>query len=254
MSKFRIVNLIDRVFITAGVFLICFAWVNFYVRNLVSTFFISLVATGAICFVLFYFSHKKQARIENSKQTKEANEKTFLAFRLLNKKEQTDIIRSAFEIESENGCFFVKGENLYFVLTESEILTQNVFINLIAQARNLNFSSLHIVCGETENFNQNLLIDKKIDIINKQKLAQIFADKQIKINCDGLNLNDAKFSFKEFAKNVFKPAKAKSYFLCGLVLLFSSLILPFNFYYIIFGSMLMLFSLLCKILPIFNTD
>jgi len=58
-----------------------------------------------------------------------------------------------------------------------------------------------------------------------------------------------KFNIKTLALNLFVPQKAKSYLFCGSILIFSSIILPYNYYYIIVGSMLLMFGIICKLLP-----
>ena len=92
MSRFKIINLIDKVFITITVFLIVYAWINFFIRNLWSTFVLSLIFTSALIFLLFYFLNRKQEKKSNQKnKQKEVNE-NFLAFRLMSKKQQLSLL------------------------------------------------------------------------------------------------------------------------------------------------------------------
>lgn len=252
MSKYKIVNLFDKLFITVCLFLLFFAWINFYVKNLFATFFLSLVVTAASCFVIFYFYHKKQTKINNTKLKKEDVEKTFLAFCLTTKNEQFDSLKQAFGVEKMVENFYISQNNLYFVFNGNEMLGENDFFNIVSAARQLDFETLTIICKQSGKLNLNILLGKKINIINKENLVELFKEKNVKLNTLNINLEAEKFCWKDFAINMFNEKKAKSYFLCALVLLFSSVILPYNFYYIIFGSMLMLFAIICKILPKFK--
>ena len=117
----------------------------------------------------------------------------------------------------------------------------------------MGFNHLTIIVDEYEKqIKLNLLKGKIVEIVDKKNLFAIVNKKSINLNTENINLSATKFSWRDFMLNLFKPNKAKSYFLCGLVLLFSSIILPYNYYYIIVGSMLMLFALICKILPRFK--
>ena len=252
MSKFKIINLFDKLFITICLFLVFFAWANFYIKNLFATLFFSLILTAGTCFAIFYFYKHKQTKSLISKQKIEDINKTFLAFCLSNKNEQFEILKQTFGIEKKVEDFYVCNKDFYFVFNQNETLCENDFLNIIANARQHDFENLNIICNKTSKLNLNILKGKIINIVCKEKLVELFNEKHTNINADNLNLEPEKFCWKDFLINFFNEKKAKSYFVCGLVLLFSSLILPYNFYYIIFGSMLMLFAVICKILPKFN--
>lgn len=253
MSKFKIVNLLDKIFINICVFLLCFAWINFYIRDLWLTFFISLICCFAICFLLFYFVGKKQSKTKSATENKDNIEKTFLSFVLLSPNNKNILLKALFNAEKTNYKYLYKdGQNLYFDASTTNELTQQLFYEIIVQSRDIDFENLYIICPCCKLTNLSILKDKKVEIIDKNKLFKLLAETKINLKTDDLNLSASKFSFKDFALNFFAEKKAKSYFVCSLVLLFSSVILPYNFYYIIFGSMLMLFALICKILPKIN--
>ena len=87
-------------------------------------------------------------------------------------------------------------------------------------------------------------------LITKEKLfIDYFSKYQIYPDESKINTSITKLKFKDILNGLFIPEKAKSYFFCGLILIFSSIILPYHLYYIIFGSLLLIFSIICKILP-----
>ena len=80
MSKFKIFNLFDKLFITVAIFLIAYAWINFYIRSLWITFVLSLIITFASVFVLYYFLNKKSSKVALSNKEKAEINKTFYIF------------------------------------------------------------------------------------------------------------------------------------------------------------------------------
>lgn len=257
MSKFWLINLIDKVFITVCVFLAIFAWINFYIRDLWTTFLLSIVFTFAIVFVLYYFLGKKHEKINLTKKQLSEMNKYLLAFRLTNKNEQLNIIKELLSKEHEtkldNGYLTYSdafGKHLVIIATHFQKLNENDLINILNEYFNEKFDCFDIICNDFSNLNTEILKNKKIIMIDGKKLYNDYFMKYgIYPNTENLNENITKLKFKDIANNIFLPQKAKSYFLCGLVLIFSSIILPYHFYYIIFGSMLMMFAIICKILP-----
>jgi len=67
-----------------------------------------------------------------------------------------------------------------------------------------------------------------------------------------INTKELKLNFKTILKNFIQPKKSKQFFWCGFVLIFSSIILPFKTYYLIFGSLFLLASIACKVIPKFK--
>lgn len=261
MTRFWLVNLIDKIFVTVAVFLIIFAWINFYINNLWTTFLLSLIFSFAIVFLLYYFLGKKQEKVNFSKQEIDEMNKCFLAFRLMNRADQQNLIKKLLieekrcnetDILIKNKKLFYKdelGNHLIIIATNTPKIDDNEFINLINEYYENKFDCYEIICNECYVLNKNILKDKKITFITQKDLYKRLKASNLCPNTEFLNLSSTKFKFKDIAKSMFLPSKAKSYFLCGLILIFSSIILPFNFYYIIIGSMLMLFAIICKILP-----
>lgn len=256
MSKYKIVNFIDLIFIFCCTFLLSYAWINFYIRDLALTFVFALLSSVSICFLLFLYFSKRKTKKSQTKAKTELAEKNFLAFMLLSNQTKLNILSQAYNAQKTATNYFFKNENnLYFTLTETSVLDKNKFLNIVSQAQNFDFETLYIICGESiEPLNLQIFKTKQVKIINKIQLLADFENKNIDIvSNSNFNLSPPKLHWKDIAKNFFAQHKAKSYFVCGLILLFSSIVLPHNFYYIIFGSMLMLFAIICKILPKFNS-
>ena len=258
MSKFKIVNLFDKIFVSVSIFLIIYAWLNFYIRNLFSTFILSLIFSSAIIFVLYYLLNKKQERVKLSKKSTDEMNKSFLSFRLTPKKEKLDLLYQIFSREYEtkldNGILsYVKDEKKHIVLIATHIdrINENELINLVDEFVNLDFDVIDIICQDvSQNINSNIFIDKKIVFLTKEKLyTDYFSKYSIFPDDSKIDTSITKLKFRDILKNFFLPEKARSYFFCGLILIFSSIILPYHIYYILFGSTLLIFAIVCKLLP-----
>ena len=259
MSKFKIVNLIDKIFISTAVFLIIYGWINFYLKNLWITFILSLIFSFACIHVLNYFIQKKQNRITLSKKNVEEISKNFLAFQLYNTKKKLELLNKILSLKFNTTLFentiIAKEENkktLFVLATEFEIITSSIFINIISEYSDIKVNEIKIICNEvSNNINTTIFKDKSVSFINKNCLYyDYFLKSNLFPDISNINLSCYKLKFSDVLKNFFTPNKAKGYFTCGLILIFSSIILPYHFYYIIVGSTLLLFSIICKILPL----
>ena len=254
MSKFKIINLIDKLFVSVAIFLFIFAWINFYTRNLWLTFVLSLIFTSACVFILFYVLNKKQQKTFANKTQIENIEKCYLSFKLMPLKNQLDLLLGALnsptaKIENNTIIFHDNNKKIGMIIaTEHEAITENIFLNLIANFRFSNLDELIIVCSSAMTFNTNIFSNKKFSFLTKEKLFEnYFNTSKIFPKTDDFCSQKSKVKFIEILNKFFIPYKAKSYFVCGLILVFSSIILPYHFYYIIFGSTLLLFSIICKL-------
>lgn len=258
MFKFRIVSLIDKLFISVSTFLIVFAWVNFYLKNLWISFVLSLIFSFACVYLLFYFLAKKHKNLEISKQENQQIEKLFLSFRLLSFNEQLQVLKTLLnseflKIENEFIIFEKNGiKQAIVIATNLNVLTESDFINIVKLTQNLDISHIEILCSARENFSTKILKNKNFLILTKVE----FVKKYLLLNtnfemCKNLDCSKNKFSLNTIFAGLFLPQKSKTYFVCGIILIFSSVIIPNHFYYIIFGSMLLLFSIICKLRKFF---
>ena len=174
------------------------------------------------------------------------------------KKEKLDLLYQIFSREYEtkldNGILsYVKDDKKHIVLIATHIdrINENELINLVDEFVNLDFDVIDIICQDvSQNINSNIFIDKKIVFLTKEKLyTDYFSKYSIFPDDSKIDTSITKLKFRDILKNFFLPEKARSYFFCGLILIFSSIILPYHIYYILFGSTLLIFAIVCKLLP-----
>ena len=258
MSKYKIINLIDKLFISICIFLVIYAWINFFIRNLYLTFLLSLIFTFACVFLLYFFINKKQTKKVASKNYLRDIEEKFLAFRLLSKENKilfiSKILSLAYKTEIKNNllCYYKNDKkHLVIIATNFEKLNEYEFINLLEEIPN-KVDCIDIICNNyTPSINVNILKDIKTNFITKKNLYEdYFLKNQIFPDTSKINKETHKVKLKDLMINFFAPHKAKSFFFCGLILIFSAIILPYHYYYLIFGTLFLISSIICKIKPL----
>ena len=261
MSRFKIINLIDKLFVSLAIFLLVYAWINFYIRDLFTTFIVSLIISFALIFILYYFLGKKDLKRNLSKEKKEKFFNTILAFKLLPAKEKEKIVFEIIEKENatllnKSKLIFLKDEKKHKVIFAMNIdrITENDLINIISDNTFEKFDYIDIICNDyVKNIRTSLMKETRIRLITTNVFYTDFIEKYgIVIDTSILDKSATKLKFKDILNGILAPHKSKSYFLCGLILIFSSIILPYHVYYLIFGTIFMLFSILSKILPKFK--
>ena len=260
MSKFKLVNTFDNLFIVLSIFLISYAWINFYLHSLWLSFFLILIFTGSICVVLhFFLSKKNNKKILTNKTLKEI-ETNFFAFQLMSQKNQVLLIKSTLKdcknILTFNNFLTYEKDNKKHLLTLDVLspTTDDKLIKILSDFADADFDVLEIVNLKNETtIPLNILKEKTIKFIDKSSLySNHFLPAQKYPNKTQINYSESKLKFNEILKNFLQRKKAKSYFLCGIILLFSSLIFPFSAYYVVMGSTLLFFSIMCIIYPKFK--
>ena len=111
-----------------------------------------------------------------------------------------------------------------------------------------------VICNECYGpIETDILQSTKITILPKLEFYETFL-KNMDLDCSILNTKTKKFSFKNTLKNFITPGKSKPYFVAGLIMFFSCLILPYRYYYLIFSTFLFVMSLACKMRPYFTDE
>ena len=130
--------------------------------------------------------------------------------------------------------------------TEDLILTYN-------SAKKLNANKL-VICVNKINTNVLKIKDKldiKIIILDKyQTYEKLF--KEYNYFPQEFIIKTPKNSFKSLVEYSLNKKRTKGYFIASIILLFSSFIVKYNIYYLIFSSILLILSLFSFINPKFN--
>lgn len=259
MSKFWIINLFDKLFVGITIFLITFAWINFYLRDLWISFVVGLVFAFSLSFILFSLFEKRKNKNLSRKTYIEEVDKNYLAFQLSSLSDKIDLMSKIISVKNEviskNKVLIYKCNGLLnlMLFPKKTTISQNDLIEILSNENLKGIDVVNIVCEKSNNLNLKILNNVTINIIDKIKLFDnYFSYHKIFPNTSFINQKSTMFDLKSAIFTMFDSNHTKPYFFCGLILIFSSLIIPYQPYYIVVGSMLLLFSLISKILPKFK--
>lgn len=267
---FKLFNIFFRIFL---IFLICFVWMRYFVRELwLSVLYTALLTISIELILHFLFMRKNQ---KNNLKTEEENlsEKISATFifspkSALNyffnlckinhsakKMGKYIIISPRIAENADTNSDLQENKNitiLYPLYSYSPIVPQNL-VDIIKQVEKNKPQKL-IICGYKIDMATYKLASKikefKIILLNSNdcfiKLIKNY--NYYPENLKELNLKE-KLTFKDILRQSVSRKRSKGYFIASLFLLFSSFIVRLNIYYVIMSSLLLLLSLLSFFLP-----
>lgn len=230
-----------------------FGIVQYFLVNFLLSFFVSLFLNSFIfCCYIGLKNQSKNKKIE-AKKNLENVELYAINFQVYNKKERLNILSQLlpsnikFEIKDDY-LIYNKNNKKYILISENNIEKYNVN-NILNTLNNYpNYDNYIVFCNiyekETENFIKSLKTCK-ILLINKYDFYNLCKEKDLKIPLK-LELKTEKYTLKSVLKYFFIPKHFRGFFTTGILLIFTGLILPFKSYYLIAGSICLIFSLICK--------
>ena len=260
MSKFKFVNIVDTIFISIATFLIIFAWIQFFVKNFLLSLFLSAILTITILCIIRWLKSKKHSS-NQAKLTYNSNLVCFkLAIQTMPSTKLATLIKKLIPAKylaktTKGDITFVKDNTPHtFTFYYATELTEAKLLEIIKTkpAKHLTiFCSSHtqdvkVIASAFKN--------RHIELITLEQLFEIFNSKNISIDTSHIDLNKHKITLREILKNSISRNKSKGYFISGLVLLFTSIIIPYKIYYVVFSSILFTLSLICRFMPRHKTN
>jgi hypothetical protein len=260
MSKFKFINIVDIIFISIATFLILFAWVQFFVKNLITSLMLSTLLTIAILTIFRWLKIKKYNNLQFDINRKQDLASFRLAVQTMPTNKLATLIKKLLPIEylakiEKGDIIFIKDnvKNIFTFHYSSE-LTETQLLNII---KTKNTPKLTIFCtsytGEVKLI-ANAFKNIQVELVDIEELFEIFNKNNIKIDTSHIDLNKPKVTLKQIFKNSISRNKSKPYFISGLILLLTSLIIPYKIYYVIFSSILLILSLVCRFKPTVKTN
>lgn len=255
MVKFKFSNIVDTAFISVVTFLIIFAWIQFFIKNLLLSIMVSAVLAIGIIFLIRWFKLRKYSSTQ-AKVNRNSNLELFkLAISTMSSTKLGSIIKKLlpnkyFPRTNKGDINFIKDNSTHsFTFYYSNELTEPKLLELIKTkpAQNLTIFCLNYT-QEVKSI-ATAFKNKNITLVSIEQLFDIFNSKNIQVDTSHIDLTKHKITFKQMLKSATSRNKSKSYFTCGIILLLTSLIIPYKIYYVIFSSILFALSLLCRFKP-----
>ncbi len=258
VMKKSILSVIIDLIVTYGlIFLIFFVWINYLLKDALSSF----ALCSAICIFIFSLSYKrkklKYASLKKEQKTKQYKLK-ISSFFLFNSEEENinfffSLFSKNYEITKENTYLLLKKDNLniaFFPIYSSKQITDSDVIRCFKICKQQQVTRFVIVCNACNVDALNLCsqLSTKTYILNcEQTFDGILCKYNTFPPVDNTEKVKDKITIKFFYQNAINRKKAKTYFFGGLIMLLSSFLIIYNIYYIIFSSVLFFMCFLCLI-------
>lgn len=249
MKVLKISKLFDFLFGVSFLFLISFVWIRYFFENIWLTLFLSSVLT----FLIVAIFHASQKYFLNKKNMTEKDIENASGistnFLLLKKTETLKIFEKKLGVKynvKTKSDFLIINKNILRPIYTTSTITSKEVLETYTKTKNENFDKLIIVCKkasdeakETTQFfgKTNCIILEEFDAYEN-----IFKP----LNFDVVIANKAKkekrkiYDYLSFALN---KQRTKNYLMISVFMLFSSFVLRYNIYYIVFASITTLLGL-----------
>jgi len=254
MKRYALSNILDTVFKTVIIFAICFVWIRYYVYSLNETLLYTILLTIIINLIFLFFKKKKEKneKINKDEQLKinecvneflfsSHKKNTQFFYKLLQKKHKVTYQKPFLIITKSNGKI---GLLPYY---KNRKLTMDTVKNFIILAKKKELKKLIICCKTSEQEVLNLckqytqikllILDAKQTYYKLLKPYNYFP--QIVTNL----IEEQKLTTSQMLVVMFDKKRTKGYVISAVILLFTSFIVPYNIYYVIFSSFLFLLAL-----------
>ena len=264
MEKSKLALFFDSLFITFIIFTVLFIWLRKILKNAILSFIFSNIISLLAFIAIFYFVIKRNKKHLLSKSLSKFNEEclNFLIYSPL--KFYDEFFEKLLDATKINSYIFKTKNSIIFINLKTETTDTN-FQNLIEEfhkTKEQNFNFYIITKKTTKSFDELLLNSslpfKILEISTIQKVMEL--KNFYPISMESLKENSKNFKSKYKLKSRIKylqKSDFKKLFFSGISLLFISLITPYSFLYLIIGSILLLFSIIClfkKITPSKNIN
>lgn len=220
--------------------LVCYAWLRKYTKStFLSLAIVFVLSTLFACIILKVNFNSSNKLVQSNKDA--IFQKQCFEYLSLNKSKCKHFFVGLLDIIKTSGNFFFDGKKVYYINYEDEQLSSKD----ICKIKNKNYKDVIILSHQLtnpakiacESFGYKTLTKTEVFLLMKQKKS--FPTEPTKTAKGILE------SLKNFAKNIFNKKKAKHYLLYGVLLLGISFIVPFTFLYCVFGTISIVFGLVC---------
>jgi len=261
--KIKLSSIFSIFFRLAVIFFVVFIWIRYFVESLVFSVFLSVGATILIDFFIHFILNKKKyiSNLKNEEIIKiEQIKNTFILWQ--------ENKTSAFFLKTLQSEFDVKKESKILILKKDK---RTIAIKTKFTYRNFSVDDLIEFAVKTKKYNPCKLVvcssgfDKEcFSVSNKFDVEIILLDTEQtyinflkKYNCFPSplvksNISNTEPNVKSLFSNAISRNKTKGYLLASVLLLLSSFIIKFNFYYAIMSSLLLILSAVSFFSPKFK--
>lgn len=256
MSKFKIFQVLDTVFKTTIIFLIAFAWTNFYIDSLWLVFLLSILITIFVNYILRFLFNKRSSKKQSESMQLQQIEMSNISIQLKTDYEKTRYLSTLITGENKkvHKSYISYSKNqkkkILTYYYKTSVLDEYILLNIINDYLS-KADEIVILCTSYSDKAKKFatsITNHKIILLNKTETYEhLFSQNISTLQSDLITEKATKITFKDFWQKFSSKNNAKKFFLSGVLLLLVSIIIPYSVYYIVFGSLLMIFALVCFI-------
>lgn len=260
MKSNKLSLVLDLIFGTSFVFLICFIWARYFLHNLSLAILFSGIIT--FCVVgIFYFVKSKKSEKQKVSKTDLAKAHDISTYFLLCTKQET--LKEFEKILSKNHDVKIKSDMLIFdkvairpLYLSTEITDKDV-LDSFSKIKNISIQKVIICCLSASAKAReiaNIIKDKTITIFTEyDAYKNIFKPANFSVEMPKPPKLKARQRFLKYGQIAFNKSRTKSYFLVAVIMLFSSFIMRYNIYYLVFATITTILALYSHFNTKFNT-
>lgn len=251
MNKSKLAIFIDSLFFSLIIFVLSFGWINKLLKNAKFSIFVSNIISIILFFVILFFSLKKyNSKKFSLQENKLANfMKDFLIYC------KTDESKIFYEKLFNSKCIdeniFETNNLLLYINIKSSLTANDFFVaNNISLTKNKPLIFVQVsLSPEFENLFKNS--PKNYYLYSYSDLYAFMKNKNIYPTLipkkDEFKLKNLKSKFHQKLTGVLTKDKFKNFCVSGISLVVFSMFVPYSLLYLIFGSTLLLCSIICLI-------
>ena len=248
--KSRLAIFIDALTISFILSFILLFWNLKYIKNAIFCYFCSILALLFAFFLIFNFFMKKYRLDKINFHEQKLAKIFFEKVKFMSQKEHQSLIEKIFNVEHIDSNLYKNKNSLFYIsfqlpLSEQDfVVAHEFFLNNSA----LNLSRLCFICKTyTESF-FNMLSEcpMSYSVFTEQDVVLLIKDSDFfnKLESDKTKSKNLQKLKSKVKLNVNK-GKFKEFFFSGISLIVISIVIPFSIYYLIFGTILLLISVIC---------
>jgi len=255
MKKISLILVLDYVFKFILLFCLNIIWTLYFFSSGIIALILAIIFSAfEVCLINLFFYKKnkfKAPKLQEKQHIEDVtkslifmSEKNILSFfnKLFSQTHQSKI---------KNNCILLGEESpivisLFFKVNK---LSADDLISIYNNANNLKPKRILVLCNCYDSSIMQILNNFKTQIIILDKIKTYYNFLKPNNFYPEVNENKKtkkKTSFIQIAQIAFSKKKTKSYLLSAIFILFSSLFVSYQIYYLIFASILFIFAILCQ--------
>lgn len=246
--KSKLGVIIDCLFICFALFLIEYFWILRLTKNAFLSIFCSILIYILTFIAIFKLSLKKYKLNKITLSDQKFAKKCFLSLMFCDNETQKNFLEKLLNCnkvyknlyENDDKLFYV---NLKTTCTESDF---HEAYNYVVNSKNQ--KPLYFICSKTSNEFKQLLSDSpiKFELFSEVDLFLLMKDKNIFPSTPDNPVTKKQYAGQlkaKFSKSLTR-SHFKEFFFSGLSLVVISIVIPFSLYYLIFGTFLLILSII----------